>query len=198
MSYQDQTDEELMQAFQQGESLAFEVLLMRHKKGVSNFLFYLLKGRENTDEAFQEVFERVLRSAQSYRPEARFTTWVYTIARNYCIDMYRKQRIRRGGYLNDYYKDEGDGHSHWEEKIADDQPKTFELVGAKDLTEKLERALAAINPDQKEVFLMREKAGLQFDEIAEVMGVSVNTVKSRMRYALASLQDEFKKMGIVR
>jgi RNA polymerase sigma-70 factor (ECF subfamily) len=66
-----------------------------------------------------------------------------------------------------------------------------------DLEMKLTRALSQINPDQKEVFLMRERGGLAFEEIAQVVGVSVNTVKSRMRYAMAALQEEFKKLGIL-
>ena len=70
-------------------------------------------------------------------------------------------------------------------------------MGLKSLNEKLERALTLINPDQKEVFLLREKQGLSFEDIAQIVGVSQNTVKSRMRYAALALRDELKKMGVL-
>lgn len=196
LQYANLSDEELMAVFQKGDANSFEVLLARHKKGVYNFIYHFIHGVTNTEEAFQEVFERVIRSAHAYTPQAKFSTWLYTIARNYCIDFHRKQKIRKGGHLEDWGRDDDGGGGGWEEIVTDDKPRIDQEVGAMDLAQKLEAALSVINADQKEVFLLREKQGLQFEEIAEIMGVSVNTVKSRMRYALKALQEEFKKWGI--
>ena len=194
MNYPDASDEELMAAYQKGDLEAFGVLLARHQKGIYNFLYRFLRQNENVEEAFQEVFERVVRSASAYVPTARFTTWLYTITRNYCIDLSRKGRFRRTISLDDSSGDEesfslGD-------KVSDEGPGPDQMASASNLEDKLASALGQINPDQREVFLLREKQGLPFEEIAAVVGVSVNTVKSRMRYALSALQNEFKKLGI--
>lgn len=194
MNYQNTSDEELMLDYKKGDQTAFGILLQRHRNGVYNFLYRYLGHNENVEEAFQEVFVRVINSADSYTPKAKFSTWVYTIARNFCIDLSRKGRIRNISSLEDQ-KGDPEGRN-WEEKLAKEETGPDGLVGYKDLTAKLEIALQRINPDQREVFLMREKMGLPFDEIAEVVGTSINTVKSRMRYAVSALQEECKKLGI--
>ena len=190
------TDEELMLAYKGGNQRAFEQLLNRHKRGVYNFLYRFLGQNENVEEAFQEVFVRVIRSADSYHPSAKFTTWLYTIVRNHSIDLSRKGKFRKTESMSsDGVGGDGD-EIVWEEKLKDDRSTPdLEVVGA-DLAQKLDQALSNINTDQREVFLLREKQGLSFEEIASVVGSSVNTVKSRMRYALGALQDEFKKLGI--
>ena len=194
MNYPELPDEELMAAYQKGDLRAFEVLLARHHKGIYNFLYRFLGQSENVDEAFQEVFERVIRSTNAYVPTARFTTWLYTIARNYCIDLARKGRFRKTFSLDDS-PGEDDSFSLGD-RVSDKRPGPDQMASASNLEEKLTEALSQINPDQREVFLLREKQGLPFEEIAAVVGVSVNTVKSRMRYALTALQDQFKKLGI--
>lgn len=183
-----------MASYQKGDLHAFEVLLTRHQKGIYNFLYRFLGHNQNTEEAFQEVFERVIRGASSYAPTARFSTWLYTIARNYCIDLSRKGRFRKTVSLDDAPSEEK--ALPLSERVVSAEPNPDEIVSASNLEQKLEEALARINPDQREVFLLRERQGLPFEEIAQIVEVSVNTVKSRMRYALSALQNEFKKLGI--
>lgn len=194
MDYHNTNDEDLMLAYKEGDHRAFDVLFSRQQKSVYNFLYRFLGQNENVEEAFQEVFIRVVKSAEAYSPSAKFSTWLYTIARNYCIDQSRKGRLRRTTSLN-----EGIGNTDGltlEERLPDEKASPHLEVSARNLEQKLKMALEAINPDQREVFLMREKVGLPFDEIAKIVGTSVNTVKSRMRYALLALQQEFKKIGI--
>lgn len=194
-SQNDITDEQLMLAYQKGDAQAFEVLLTRYKKRIHDFLYRFLNQKQNVEEAFQEVFLRVIQSAHSYIPTAKFSTWIYTVARNFCIDQSRKNRLRKTSSL---YPSNSDGEEmNHEERYASNDPTPDITAGAIDLETKLNDALSRINPDQKEVFLMRERGGLAFEEIAQVVGVSVNTVKSRMRYALNALQEEFKKLGIL-
>lgn len=191
------SDEELMLAYQKGNKEVFEELLGRHQNGIYNYLYRFLDQGENVEEAFQEVFIRVIKSSLSYTPTAKFTTWVYTIARNYCIDHSRKKRFRQTISLDQEIVEEGDSYGTLGDRMKDDRPTPEEEFGALDFSRKLQIALDRINPDQREVFLLREKSGLPFDEIATVVNASVNTVKSRMRYALAALQIELKKLGIL-
>jgi RNA polymerase sigma-70 factor (ECF subfamily) len=135
----------------------------------------------------------VLRSAGDYQPTAKFTTWLYTIARNFCVDEARKHKLRQHKST-----DQPVGHDSslvWADIIPDKGLLPTDHYESMEITKKLEIALANINPDQREVFLLREKSELAFEEIAQILGVSVNTAKSRMRYALEALKKNLKKMG---
>lgn len=194
LDYQNVPDAELMKAYKNGDLHAFDTILARHQSGVYNFLYRFLGNRQNVEEAFQEVFIRVIRSADSYTPQAKFSTWLYTIARNYCIDLSRKGRFRKTISMEENFRD-GEGFP-LKERLADGNADPEHNANAINLAEKLETALENINPDQKEVFLMRERLGLPFEEIADIVSASVNTIKSRMRYALMALREEFRKLGI--
>lgn len=195
MNYQEVSDEELMLAYQGSDLKAFEILVTRHQKGIYNFIYRYLGESESSEEAFQEVFERVIRSAASFTPQARFSTWLYTIARNFCIDTLRKGKLRKTVSLDEPIGNDGEGIVR-EDRLFDENARPDRDVNTLNLTQKLVEALNNINPDQREVFLLREKQGLSFEEIAKIVGVSINTAKSRMRYALTALRDEFKKMGL--
>lgn len=189
-------DEELMLSFQKGDVPAFNELLRRHQSGIYNFLVRFLGNSENADEAFQEVFVRVIKASESYSPQAKFSTWVYTIARNYCIDLSRKGKFRKVLSLDDKTGDKDSARV--EDRLMDEKADPQGYVLAKNLNFYLEKFLNVLNADQREVFLLRERQGLPFEEIAQIVGTSVNTVKSRMRYALLFLQEEFKKIGITK
>ena len=184
------SDEELMVAFQAGEAPAFEELLKRHQNGVYNFIYRFLGNREVAEEVFQEAFFKVHQAADRYLPNGKFTTWLYTIVRNLCVDTFRRKKIRVTVSL-DERRDEGEA-SLGDKIAADDIPADI-LSSAHQIENALETALAKLNDDQREVFLLREKEGFKFEEIADMTGVSVNTVKSRMRYALEGLRRALKQ-----
>ena len=192
MIYHATSDEELMAAYQQGDVTAFDVLLGRHKNGVYNFLYRNMGQEENAEEGFQEIFSRVIKSAASYKPSAKFSTWLYTIARNYCIDHSRKEKWRQTTSLSEKVGDAED--LKLEDQIADETQNPEKDRNQKNLGEVVEQPLSKMNPDQKEVFLMREQSNIAFDDIAKIVGATTSTVKSRMRYALAFLRDELKKL----
>ena len=84
----EEADEALMLRYQQGEVRAFEILLTRHRRPVFNFILRFVQNRELAEDLLQEAFLRVIRSAANYKRQAKFTTWLYRIARNYSIDYY--------------------------------------------------------------------------------------------------------------
>lgn len=189
-----QSDEELMQAYQSGNANAFQVLLGRHHRPVSNFIFRFLRNEEAVEEAFQEVFLRVVKNAKDYKKSAKFTTWLYTITRNFCIDELRKRKFRNHAAL--YNEDDVSGDRF----VSEDEirrEEAYEVSTAKQAEGHLDAALTKLPVEQREVFLLRHFQGLPFDEIARVSGTSVNTVKSRMRYALQSIQKHFAAYGIL-
>ncbi len=182
-------DAALMEAYQRGDTRAFEVLLERHQRPVFNFLVRQVGNKALAEDLLQDVFLRVIRSARNYKREAKFTTWLYTIARNLCVDMARRAKHRQATSL-DQPAGKQEGRSTVGDLMADQGPGVDRQVQSRELQTRLRAAIGQLSDEQREVFLMRESANLPFKEIAEIVGCPENTVKSRMRYALENLRNQ--------
>jgi RNA polymerase sigma-70 factor (ECF subfamily) len=185
----DERDERLMLRFQGGDLRAFEVLVRRHRTPVFSFLLRLTADRARAEDLCQETFLRVVRAAPAWEERARFRTWLFAIARNLAVDESRRAAFRDADAL----EAEAEGA---EGAARGSAPSPEDAAEAALLRPKLEAALRALSPEQREVFLLREHAGLRFAEIAEVTGVPENTVKSRMRYALEALRARLEALGV--
>lgn len=179
-------DEVLMERYCNGDTRAFDRLLKRHGGPIYNFILRHVHNPALAEDLTQETFMRVIRSAADYERRAKFTTWLYTIARNQCIDALRRAKHRRHPSL-DQPLDNMESRTLGD-TVRSHVPDSERGVVDSEFSVVLERALAKLPEEQREVFLMRQYQNLQFQEIAEITGVSPNTVKSRMRYALESLQ----------
>jgi RNA polymerase sigma-70 factor (ECF subfamily) len=189
------TDEILMDAFRTGDGSAFGILVQRHSRGVYNYLLRSVHNTARAEEMLQEVFMRVIRSKNRYQQSAKFTTWVYTIARNLCVDESRRARFRDHESLEAPRR--GGNHGQGRTLLAAipaEQVPTDEGADAPRIRGRLADAIAALPEDQREVFLMRQLGGLSFREIGEAVGAPENTVKSRMRYALEKLRQELSDL----
>lgn len=188
--------ESLMLRFRSGDVRAFEILLQRHRQSIYEFVLRSV-GTYNTAQAedlTQETFLRVVKQAANYEPRSKFTTWLFTLARNLCIDASRRRKHRKAQSLD---APDEEGHSLLD-RTSDGGLAVDRQAVSTELRARLERAIEELPEDQREVFLMRESADLSFKEIADVIGISENTVKSRMRYALEKLRaslDEYQDMA---
>jgi RNA polymerase sigma-70 factor (ECF subfamily) len=183
----ERSDEELLLAYKEGEVAAFRVLVKRHEKPVYRFCLRSLGNPEHAADAAQEVFLRVVKYAPKWERRAKFTTWMYTIARNFCIDEARKGRFRRTESLNETLGDE-EGGTERIDTVSGDEPGGDDVTDARKLRATVDDALAELPEEQRTVFVLRHFQGLAFKEIAEATDTPENTVKSRMRYALAALR----------
>lgn len=181
-------DGPLMERFRDGDPAAFELLLRRHQGPVFRFLLRHVGDAASAEDLTQETFMRVVNGRAGFRTGARFTTWLYAIARNLSVDEMRRRSYRRHPSLDaPIGSREGDDSRTLRDVIpgaseaADDGAADGETRAA------LEKALGALPDEQREVFTLREMGGLSFQEIAEVVGCNENTAKSRMRYALERL-----------
>jgi RNA polymerase sigma-70 factor (ECF subfamily) len=184
----DPPDETLMLRYQQGDRAAFAVLVRRHQGPLFNFAVRQVRVPQVAEDVVQETFVRVVQNAAEFKHEARFTTWVYTITRNLCIDQLRKRALRKHPSLDQARGEEGDGPTLGEQ-TADPRASVEREATGTELKERIALAVDKLPDDQREVFLMRELSNLPFKEIAEITNVPENTVKSRMRYALERLQE---------
>ncbi|TPV95282.1 MAG: RNA polymerase sigma factor [Myxococcales bacterium FL481] len=187
-------DVRLMLAYQQGDVTAFEELVRRHRRGLYNFLLRSVASRSRAEELLQEVLLRVVRSRARYQPRAKFTTWVYTIARNLCVDESRRRPQWREVSLEAPRGRSEDSSTSLRQRLATSEPTSVGPAEARQIRERVAAAVANLPGDQREVFVLRQVNELSFREIAEIASVSENTVKSRMRYALEKLRSELGEL----
>jgi RNA polymerase sigma-70 factor (ECF subfamily) len=185
---EDTPDEALLRRFNEGDSAAFEALMARYERAIFNFVLRYLGDRQRSEEILQETFLRVLERARDFKGESKVSTWLYTIARNLCIDESRKRRHRRHRSLDAPASADEDAPA-LADRVAARGPAVDRSVIAETLGPLIVAAIDALPVEQREVFLMREVQAMPFKDIACIVGVPENTVKSRMRYALERLQE---------
>ena len=192
----DEADEVLLQAYRAGDVRAFERLVARHEKPVWNFIRRFVADAATAEDLLQEVFLRVVKSADEWRGAAKFSTWLYTIARNLTVDQARRQVHRNAASL-DAERSIGSGESTTtlHDRIASTDRRADQIASDRETKRRIDEAVAALPPDQREVFLMREVMEMPFAEIAAAVGASEPTVKSRMRYALEKLRAALVELG---
>ena len=184
-------DRELMERYAHGESQAFALLYERHRRPIYNFILRSCGRRDLAEELMQDVFLKVVKSAPSYEPTAKFTTWLYRIARNTCIDAARKSSRADIYSLNQSPGSEDEEGSTHQDRLVDNEARSGGVdTDRQAFRDRLQQALEQLPDKQREVFVLREISGLTFPEIAEVVDAKVPTIKSRMRYALETLRGE--------
>jgi RNA polymerase sigma-70 factor (ECF subfamily) len=166
----------LLLRYRDGDIAAFEMLYRRHSDPLYRYLLRLCRHRDNADDIFQEVWGKIIKAADRYRPTAKFTTFLYRVAHNCFIDHLRrnKRHTHAGDLEPDSQADPGD------------LPEV--LVERSLARERLELALRDLPDEQRDVFLLHEEAGLDLDEIAVITGSTRETTKSRLRYAVNKLR----------
>ncbi len=163
-----------MQAYAGGDMAAFEALYRRHKDALYR---YLLRGTSSPDFAadlFQDVWKNLIQARIRYRPDAPFGAFLFKLAHNRLMDHFRMQRPTTA-VSEDLPAPESERPDHTVERRAQ--------------AARLLRALALLPAEQREVIVLREERDLTLEQIAEIQGVGRETVKSRLRYALAKLRE---------
>jgi RNA polymerase sigma-70 factor (ECF subfamily) len=188
------SDEALMAAYQQGDLGAFAELVARHEKRLWGFVRRFVADGATAEDLLQEVFLRMIKSAPDWRPTAKVTTWLYTIARNLCTDHARRGVFRAAASLDGPSGDEESGPRPLLDRLPSAGPGAEGAVIGREIAARIEQAIAALPLEQREVFLMREMMDMPFAEIAATVGSSEPTVKSRMRYALERLREALEEL----
>lgn len=177
----DDADETLMLRYRDGDAQAFARLYARHKGPLYRYFLRQCGMPAVAEELFQDIWLKLVAARAGYTVQARFTTYLYRLAHNRLIDHYRASR--RG--LPVSYADDC---PEWAEVPAPLEAQPDVQEDQRRQAERLLALLAELPEAQREAFLLREEAGLSLDEIAQTTGTGRETVKSRLRYALARLR----------
>jgi RNA polymerase sigma-70 factor (ECF subfamily) len=174
-----------MLRYRHGDLRAFEALYERHRGSLYRYVLRQCRDSETAADLFQEVWGRVISNRDRYEVRARFTTYLFHIAHNCCVDYFRRQSARRAG-LTDTVDDWGD------QLVSPMHERPDAQLARAQLERAFRASLAELPQDQREVFLLYEETGLDLEEIAYVTGVGMETAKSRLRYALNKLRAALK------
>jgi RNA polymerase sigma-70 factor, ECF subfamily len=181
-------DLDLMRRFQAGDVDAFTELYEAHLRGLLNFFFRLCWDRSLAEDFAQEVLLRIYKSAHKWEPTAKFTTYLYRIARNYWIDHCRLLSTQKENVSLDARIGAEDSTSLME-RLPDDIRPPEDDLDRRELYGAIMQALAQLPDEQRMVFVLSEIEELKYNEIAEIMEVPLGTVKSRMHTAIGKLQE---------
>jgi RNA polymerase sigma-70 factor (ECF subfamily) len=183
-------DAELMLRVKNGDVHAFEILAEKYKQPIVAMMYRMLHDLDEAEDLAQNVFVRVYQSAKRYKVSAKFSTWIFTIARRLCLNEIRRRGRHRAESLESSQTELEDNMGRqFEDVKAASPPETF-LHG--ELTEKIEEALAALPEKQRLAIALCRQEELSYEEIAEVLGCSVSATKSLIHRGRETLKERLK------
>jgi RNA polymerase sigma-70 factor (ECF subfamily) len=190
------SDQEVVAAARSGDETAYRELVRRYERPVFSLIYRMVRNRELAEDLSQETFIKVLNALGSYRPEYKFSSWVFKIANNAAIDHLRRREL-------DTLSLEGSPHADTAEKIeatalqiGEKAESALDAVANKELGGEIERAIARLRPEYRTCILLRHVEGRAYEEIAEILDLPLGTVKTyihrarhELRIALAHLRE---------
>lgn len=177
-------DVELMLRFQKGDEPAFEELVRRHTRGVLNLVYRYLGDASRAEDVAQDVFVKVYRARMKYEPKAKFSTWLYRIAVNHCLNEIRSRRSQSAGAtpIDDLLREPSGEH-------PDSRLTRAELQRA------VKAAIDALPENQRMAVILARYEEMSYEEIAETMGMSLEAVKSVLFRAKENLKQSLARFS---
>ena len=190
------TDQEVVLLARSGREAAYRELIRRYERPVFALLFRMVRDRELAEDLSQETFIKALNAIESYRPEFKFSSWIFKIANNAAIDHLRRREL-------DTLSLDGSPHAETPEamqatalQIGMRQESPLDTVEAKELGSEIEAAIGRLRPEYRSCILLRHVEGRAYEEIAEILDLPLGTVKTyihrarnELRVALAHLKE---------
>ncbi len=178
------SDNEIISIVLNGDKQAFAQLVDRYQNYVFTLALRMVKSREDAEEVSQDIFVKAYRSLADFRGASKFSTWLYTIVNTSCITFLRKKKLEVHSLDNDKVFE-----------VADSQDSGFRanLVEQKSKVAMVNNAIAMLGPDDAQVITLFYKGEQTLEEIAQVLGIEVNTAKVRLHRARARLKEKMEQ-----
>ncbi|HUD13368.1 MAG TPA: sigma-70 family RNA polymerase sigma factor [Terracidiphilus sp.] len=170
-------------------------LIVRYQHRLLRYLLYLTSNREMAEDLFQEVWMRVLVRGAQFNGQARFDTWLFTIARNLVIDQRRKRTMAS---LDELFEGKSDDDRPMSFEVADDEPTPLDRFSNLEDRERIAAALLELDTLHREVLVLRFHEELSLEEIAKVTRAPLSTVKSRLYRGLAAIKPKMERSQLRR
>jgi len=182
-------EDELLDAARAGDAAAIEALVVRHQSRVFRFTQRMCRDPHDAEDVLQETLLAMTRSIADFRGASSISTWLYTIARSYCI---KKRRRSKFAPAHEVSLTSDEGRSALD--LPDGGRAPDEIVHGREIESALSEAVGTLAPPYREVLLLRDVEGLPAAEVAQVMGLTVEAVKSRLHRARVSVREALAPM----
>ena len=182
------SDEQLMSLFQEGDENAYIELVNRYKDKLINFIFNYLGDLESSEDVVQETMIKLYHKKHYYREIAKFSTWLYTIAKNLANTELRKRKQRKTTLLSQFSKDDKTY------ELPSNDPEPGQEIQTDIVNKIIKDAVDQLSEKFKIVIVLRDIQGLSYEDISEIINVPIGTVKSRINRARLQLQVELKHL----
>lgn len=193
-SLREHTDQDVVALAKDGREEAYRELIRRYERPVFSLIFRMVRNRELAEDLVQETFIKVLNAVQSYRPEFKFSSWVFKIANNAAIDHLRKREL-------DTLSLEGSPHADTPElveatalQISERGENQLQEVENRELGSTIESAIGLLRPEYRSCILLRHVEGRSYEEIAEILNLPLGTVKTYIHRARNELRVSLKDL----
>ena len=180
------TDEQLIARFQLGDELAYIELVNRYRNKLINFIFHFLGDIEQAEDVVQDTMLKLYEKKHYYKEIAKFSTWLYTIARNLANSELRKRKRRKTLTLSELSKD----NKNYD--LIDNKLEIGKSIESEFILKKINLAIQNLSASFKTVIILRDIQKLSYDDISNIVGVPIGTIKSRINRARMRLQKELK------
>ncbi|NPV69284.1 MAG: sigma-70 family RNA polymerase sigma factor [Firmicutes bacterium] len=179
-------EDNLIAKARSGSVAAFEQLVYAYEKRVYNLALRMMGNPDDASDVAQEAFLRAYSSLREFRGDSSFSTWLYRIVSNICLDELRRRKRQRVSYLDEPIEGE-DGEMT--RQVAAPAPGPEEVIEEAEVRELVQRGIALLPEDHRIIVVLRDLQGLSYEEISQTLGLNLGTVKSRLNRARAALKD---------
>ena len=183
----DLSSEDLMDRIAKGDHEAFEILVNRHQASILNLIYRFIGDRTQAKDLAQEVFLQVWQAAKNYEPKAKFTTWIYRIATNLCLNELKSARRKK---WVSFFRSHEDNEYSMEQSLPDDSPSAEDLLLTRERSRQISDALQSLPANQRMALVLKRYDDLSYEEIARIMDCSVSAVESLLVRAKRTLQEK--------
>jgi RNA polymerase sigma-70 factor (ECF subfamily) len=187
-----QQEFELIREFRRGNIQAFETLILDYEKSVYGICFRMLRNQEEASDLSQEVFIKAYKGLANFQFQSKFSTWIYRIATNACLDAIKKKKVDVAFSLN-----QSIGEDEFTPEMEDvNSPEPQAELDRKEVREQIQDAIGQLNEKYRTVIVLRELEGLTYEEIAEITESSLGAVKTRIRRGRERLREILEEMKL--